>query len=143
MELRFFPELDSMGFPQESSMPENSYLETSKPARDAILAALDKVASSDAFAKSARQARFLRHLVETSLRGETHLLKESVLGVYVFDRPAGWDARLDPIVRMEAARLRKRIAKYYETAGSADEVRIELPIGNYVPVFTSNVVARD
>ncbi len=124
-------------------MPENSYLETSKPARDAILAALDKVASSDAFAKSARQARFLRHLVETSLRGETHLLKESVLGVDVFDRPAGWDARLDPIVRMEAARLRKRIAKYYETAGSADEVRIELPIGNYVPVFTSHVVARD
>src|SRR3984957_21064301 len=99
-------------------MPETSSLESSRPARDEILAALDKVASRDASAKPPRQARFLRHLVETSLRGEPHLLKESVLGVDVFDRPAGWDPRLDPIVRMEAARLRKRLPQNFESSGA-------------------------
>ncbi len=102
---------------------------------DAVRAALDKVVSSEAFVKAARPARFLRHLVETTLRGERQILKESVLGTDVFERPVSWDPRLDPIVRQEAARLRKRLAKYYDSGGNLDQVRIELPIGSYVPVF--------
>jgi hypothetical protein len=104
---------------------------------DAVLAALDKVVGSEAFGKTERPARFLRHLVETSLRGEAQSLKESVLGTDVFDRPASWGPRLDPIVRQEAARLRKRLAKYYENGGADAQVRIELPVGSYVPVFRS------
>ena len=107
---------------------------------DAVLAALDKVAASDAFGKVERPARFLRHLVETALRGEGQFLKESVLGTDVFNRPASWDPRLDPVVRQEAARLRKRLARYYETDGAEAEVRIELPVGSYVPVFRSKPV---
>jgi TolB-like protein/Tfp pilus assembly protein PilF len=103
--------------------------------RDAVLAALDKVIASEAFGKAERPARFLRHLVETALRGENSFLKESVLGTDVFERPASWDPRLDPVVRQEAARLRKRLANYYENGGSGTEVRIELPVGSYVPVF--------
>jgi len=102
---------------------------------DAVLAALDTVVASAAFGTAKRPARFLRHLVETALRGERHLLKESVLGADVFDRPASWDPRLDPVVRQEAARLRKRLASYYETGGAGAEIRIELPVGSYVPVF--------
>jgi TolB-like protein/Tfp pilus assembly protein PilF len=100
-----------------------------------VRAALEKVVSSDAFGKSERPARFLRHLVESALRGEVNLLKESLLGVDVFDRPPDWDPREVPIVRQEAARLRKRLAKYYESDGAADPVRIELPVGGYVPSF--------
>jgi len=102
---------------------------------DVVLAALHQVVTSDAFAKSDRAARFLRYLVETALRGEAPLLKENVLGVEVFDRPASWDPRLDPIVRQEAGRLRKRLAKYYENGGASTEICIELPVGTYVPVF--------
>ena len=103
--------------------------------RDAVLATLHQVVASEAFGKSDRAARFLRYLVETALRGEAPLLKENVLGVEVFDRPATWDPRLDPIVRQEAGRLRKRLAKYYENGGAPAEIRIELPVGTYVPVF--------
>ena len=100
-----------------------------------MLAALERVVASPVFAKAERPARFLRHLVETALRGESHLLKESILGTDVFDRRVSWDPRLDPVVRQEAARLRKRLAKYYETSGADDDVEIELPVGGYVPVF--------
>jgi len=102
---------------------------------EAVRAALDRIVSSDAFGTAERPARFLRHLVESTLRGDVHLLKESVLGVDVFDRPPAWDPRETPIVRQEASRLRKRIAKYYENGGERDGVRIELPVGSYVPVF--------
>jgi adenylate cyclase len=102
---------------------------------DAVLAELEKVVASESFGKTERPARFLRHLVETALRGESQFLKESVLGTDVFDRPASWDPRLDPVVRQEAARLRKRLARYHENGGSAAAIRIELPVGTYVPVF--------
>jgi tetratricopeptide (TPR) repeat protein len=111
-------------------------------AADEVRAALDAVTASAAFGTAKRPARFLRHLVESALRGDGHLLKESVLGVDVFDRPASWDPRLDPVVRQEAARLRKRLANYYGTSGADAGVRIELPVGSYVPLFRrTDVVA--
>lgn len=108
----------------------------------AVLAALKEIVGSPEFGRSERPARFLRHLVETALRGETHRLKESVLGMEVFDRPPSWDPRLDAIVRQEAARLRKRIARYYETVENQPSIRIEIPVGTYVPVFR-NVAQRE
>src|ERR1700722_19926066 len=96
-------------------------------------AALDLILASEAFARVERPSRFLRHLVETTLRGQQTLLKETLLGIEVFGRKPSWNTRLDPVVRQEAARLRKRLARYYETASPA--VRIELPVGAYVPVF--------
>lgn len=98
-----------------------------------VAAALDLILASDPFVRVERPSRFLRHLVETTLRGEQTLLKESLLGIQVFGREASWDTRIDPVVRQEAARLRKRLARYYETA--SPEVRIELTVGTYIPVF--------
>ena len=103
--------------------------------QEVVLAALETIVASDAFAKVERPARFLRHLVENQLRGDGHLLKESLLGVEVFERDPSWDPRLDPVVRQEAARLRKRLARFYQTQGSVSVIRIELPVGTYVPVF--------
>jgi serine/threonine-protein kinase len=108
--------------------------------QDEVLTALQTVVSSAAFGKTARPARFLRHLVETTLHGQGHLLKESVLGTDVFERPAAWDPRLDPIVRQEAARLRRRLANYYETSGAEAKIRIDLPVGSYVPLFRRKAV---
>ena len=96
---------------------------------------LEQMLASPAFGRSERPARFLRYLVEAALAGETNTLKESVIGCEVFSRPADWDPRLDPVVRQEAARLRKRIAQYYDSTENAPEVRIELPVGGYVPIF--------
>src|ERR1035441_5081927 len=93
--------------------------------RDAVLTALQQVVSSEAFGKTERPARFLRYLVETALRGEAPLLKENVLGVEVFDRPASWDPRLDPVVRPGGGRLRKRLPQEHAKRGAPAEVRIE------------------
>jgi TolB-like protein len=115
-----------------SSPQSGSYIPEIAP--DEVRSALEAMLASEVFGAE-RPARFLRHLVETTLRGEGHLLKESVLGTDVFERRATWDPRLDPVVRQEAARLRKRIARYYETAGPSKALRIEIPVGTYVPVF--------
>jgi TolB-like protein/Flp pilus assembly protein TadD len=101
--------------------------------RDDVAAALDRILASDAFAGVERPSRFLRHLVESELDGQSAILKESLLGVQVFGREPSWDPRADPVVRQEAARLRKRLARYYQTA--SPEVRIAVPVGAYVPVF--------
>ena len=98
-----------------------------------VTAALALILASDAFAHVERPSRFLRHVVETTLRGEQIRLKETLLGIEVFGRQPSWDTRIDPIVRQEAARLRKRLSRYYEA--TSPEVRIDLPVGGYVPVF--------
>ena len=76
--------------------------------------------------------RFLRLVVARTLAGETAGLKEYSIGVEVFDRPESFDPGVDPIVRVEARRLRDKLKKYYETSGRHDELVIELPKGAYV-----------
>ena len=68
-------------------------------------------------------ARFLRLTVERMMAGRAEELKEYLLGVEVFDRKASYDPRVDPIVRVEARRLRAKLKEYYEGDGSADAVR--------------------
>ena len=79
--------------------------------------------------------RFLRFTVEQSLGGKCEQLKEYLIGLEVFDKRSSYDPRLDPIVRVEARRLRSKLKEYYETEGQADEVVIELPTGSYIPEF--------
>jgi TolB-like protein/Tfp pilus assembly protein PilF len=111
------------------------------PAVDPALVrqALDAVLASGGFARNERQSRFLRFLVERHLEGRAHELKESVIGVEVFDRRPDYDPKLDAIVRTEAVRLRTRLDKYYAEEGRLDKVVIELPKGGYVPGFRRRV----
>jgi Tol biopolymer transport system component len=88
------------------------------------------------FAASPRMASFLRLVVEKSLSGETDGLKETQIGATVFDRPVDYDPKTDPVVRGEARRLRQKIERYYESAGVADPVRIEIPKGAYQAEFS-------
>ena len=82
-----------------------------------------------------RTGQFLRHLLDSASRGESDKLNERALGVGFFGRASDWDPMLDAVVRNEAGRLRKRLARYYETDGALAGVRIQLPSGSYVPVF--------
>jgi TolB-like protein/Tfp pilus assembly protein PilF len=96
---------------------------------------LQKILASGFFNRSARLTRFLRFLVDQTLRGSAEDLKEYVIGVEVFDRHAGYDPRLDPIVRVEARRLRLKLRQYYDRDGLSDSIRIEIPDRGYAPAF--------
>jgi len=100
-----------------------------------IRSELELVLRSRAFFQSHRIRRFLRFVVEESLLGQPHRLKEYLIGLEVFDRREAFDPRVDSIVRVEARRLRSKLEEYYRTEGREDPVRIVLRKGSYVPIF--------
>jgi TolB-like protein len=110
------------------------------PADAAVLAQLDRVLASPGFANAGRLSRFLRFVVERSLAGDGEQLKEYVIGTEVFDRAADYDPRLDSIVRVEARRLRSKLAEYYEGPGAADPILIRVDKGSYVATFDEPVL---
>ncbi len=101
----------------------------------AIRQHLSQILASSAFAPVDRLKRFLRYVVEETVAGRGENLKEYPIGVEVFDREASFDPRTDPIVRVQARRLRARLTRYYEEEGRHEQMRIELPKGSYAPVF--------
>lgn len=103
--------------------------------RAEVRAQLDRILQHPLFFRSARLRRFLEFTIEYRLAGRAHELKEYVLGIEVFDRPAAHDPRIDPIVRVEARRLRAKLRAYYDSDGAQDPVIIEYPSGSYVPEF--------
>ena len=105
------------------------------PAPTAIREQLEQVLGSSLFRNSRRYPALLRHVVERALAGEPSCLKERSLGVEVFGREPAYDPGLDPVVRITAAEVRKRLAQYYQEPGHEGEIRIELPTGAYVPEF--------
>ena len=96
---------------------------------------LQRVLASPGFARNERMSRFLRFIVERQLKGREEELKESLIGIEVFGRKAGFDPQQDSTVRSEASRLRARLAEYYLGEGRADTLIIELPKGGYTPRF--------
>jgi TolB-like protein len=113
-----------------------------RPRLDPIVESLGRILASAPFARSARMRRFLRFAVEESLAGHSGRLKEYVIGVEVFDRKESYDPRVDPIVRVEARRLRAKLGAYYQTDGHADDLVIEFPKGAYVPLFSRRSESR-
>jgi serine/threonine-protein kinase len=103
---------------------------------DEVRAELSRVQSSRIFHGTKLLSRLLCFIVDQSIAGNGESLKESVLGVDVFGRGPSFDPRLDPIVRVDARRLREKLAEYYNTEGASDRVIIELPKGHYTPVFS-------
>jgi TolB-like protein len=97
---------------------------------------LERVVADDLFSGAARLCRFLRFTVESKISGREDQIKEFVIGREVFDRKDGYDPRLDPIVRVEARRLRAKLAEYYEGPGRTEPLRLEYPRGSYIPIVT-------
>ncbi|MBS1826721.1 MAG: hypothetical protein JST93_15500 [Acidobacteria bacterium] len=107
------------------------------PTPEQILEHVEKIATSEMFLQSGRLCRFLRFTVEAKLRGNAEQIKEYLLGREVFDRNGDYDPRTDPIVRVEARRLRKKLDEYYAGPGAQDTLRIGYPKGSYTPEFTT------
>lgn len=104
---------------------------------------LEKLLASPQFARSERMCRFLRFSVEHALAGTGDQVKEYLVGVEVFDRAPDYDPRVDPIVRVEARRLRDKLKDYYKSAGKTDALLIEFPKGAYTPVFRTHSGVKD
>lgn len=101
-----------------------------------VRAQVDRILTSAAFADAERASKFLRFVVERKLEGRDSEIKEFVIAVEVLGRTSSFDSKTDPIVRVEAGRLRERLTSYYEDEGKADLVLISLPKGGYVPEFS-------
>lgn len=108
-----------------------------KPSIEAelIRAQVERIVASPPFRKSNRYPRLLKFIVDQTLAGNADQLKERSLGIEVFDRAPDYELRTDPIVRVAAGELRKRLAQYYIQNHSESELRIELQPGSYVPEF--------
>src|SRR5204863_368660 len=107
-----------------------------RPAADELLAALERILASEPFRPSAQLRVFLRYVVETTLRGEAERIRAFTIAVEAFGRDQDFDPQGDPIVRVEAARLRRAIEQYYAGPGADDAVEILVPRGGYVPQFS-------
>jgi hypothetical protein len=120
----FSPEQDTPGW-----SPPNDF------DKAAIQQQIEHLLSSPLFHSSKRYPQFLRFVVSRALEGQTDQLKERILGIEIFDRPADYDTNKDPIVRVTAAEIRKRIEQYYQDPKHNEEIRLFLPSGSYAPHF--------
>jgi hypothetical protein len=103
--------------------------------RKAIHEQLERLLINSHFKQSRRFPSFLRFVIDQTLQGQTDLLKERTLGIEIFGREADYDTASDPIVRVTATEIRKRIAQYYQEPGHETELRVSLPAGSYIPQF--------
>jgi hypothetical protein len=100
-----------------------------------VLRALDDVLSSPPFRNTQQCQTLLRYIVEHTLAGEDHLLRERVIGSEVFRRSPDYETGEDPIVRLRAAEVRKRLAQYYQGGSESFGIHIEVPPGSYRASF--------
>lgn len=96
---------------------------------------LERILNSSDFEATARERKFLSYVVGEELNGRGNRIKAYSIAVEVFGRDASFDPQNDPIVRIEAGHLRRSLERYYLTSGHADQIRIEIPKGGYVPTF--------
>ena len=103
----------------------------SEPDQKAVREQLNRILKSGPFHQSQRRQRFLEYLVNETLAGRGERLKAYNVAVEVFERPETFDPVVDPIVRIEAARLRDKLREYYDSDGRSDPIHIDLPKGGY------------
>jgi hypothetical protein len=97
---------------------------------------LEELTNGEAFQASPRSQQFLRYIIEKSIRGDFESLKERVIGVELFQRPASFDTGEDSIVRVTASDVRKRLLQHYGRYGQESEIRLAIPSGSYIPEVT-------
>jgi len=105
------------------------------PSPESVREQICRMTASQTFVRSKHLCRFLNFTAGEVLCGQATGLKECVIGITVFDRGASFDPSIDPIVRVQARRLRQKLVQYYAAEGQNDRVLIEMPPGGYVPVF--------
>src|SRR5450432_2612939 len=105
------------------------------PEEERIKEELNRVLLCHEFRSSKRSQDFLRYVVDNALHGHAGMLKERTIGIEVFGRSTSYDPSDDATVRVKAGEVRKRLGIYYSGEGAKNAVRIELPLGTYVPEF--------
>src|ERR1035438_4244354 len=118
-----------------SEHPPEHWTPTSEEDRELVMNELDAILASYHFRGSKRYPAMLKYVVGAALDGHAGDLKERTLGVEVFGRDPNYDTSADPVVRFSASEVRKRIAQYYHDNGKGSRLRIELPLGSYMPEF--------
>jgi len=113
-----------------------SWTPSSELEKAAVQQQLEKLLATPLFNSSKRYPSFLKFVVTRSLAGQTDQLKERILGVEIFGRAADYDTNTDPIVRVTAAEIRKRIEQYYQDPKHSQEIRLYLPAGSYAPQYS-------
>jgi tetratricopeptide (TPR) repeat protein len=121
-------------------MTSAAILASSDPTPDEIRAELTRITASDVFNNSPQLVSFLTFIVEAALNGKSDRLKGYVIAVEVLRRDVDFDPQIDPIVRVEATRLRRALARYYSGPGAGDDVLIEIPLGGYAPAFSRRLL---
>ncbi len=106
-----------------------------RPDEAAIRAAVGRIVASPGLKKSAQLANFLTFVVDETLAGRADRIKAYNIAADALGRDESFDPQNDPIVRVEAGRLRRALDHYYANGGAGDPVVIELPRGHYVPLF--------
>lgn len=109
------------------------------PDPTAIERQIEAILASKDFAAAPKMRALLRYLVDATLAGDAERIRGYAIGVDVFDRGVDFDPATDPIVRVQAGRLRKLLDAYYQTAGQDDPIRIEIPKGSYTVSFAPRV----
>jgi hypothetical protein len=103
--------------------------------KEAVVQQLERLLENPHFHKSKRFPVFLRFVVTEVLAGRADRLKERTIGIEVFGKDPNYDTTEEPIVRVTAGEIRKRIAQYYQEPGREQEIRLLLPSGSYAPQF--------
>lgn len=119
----------------KTELNNNDVIAVDQVTEQEIRSQLDRILRSPSFRGSKRHPRFLSFVVDKALSGTAHDLKERIIGVEVFDREIHYDVSSDPIVRVAAGEIRKRLAQYYIQPGHEYQLRIELSPGSYIPTF--------
>jgi len=96
---------------------------------------MQRILASMEFQATSRQRKFLRFVVSETLAGKAHEIKGYTVATRVFGRKTNFDQATDPIVSIQANKLRRALERYYLVAGKQDQIRIDLPKGSYVPTF--------
>jgi len=99
---------------------------------------LGRILTSRLFSNSPKKTRFLDFVCEQTFIGNGEKLNEYQIGVEVYERGVDFNPQRDPIVRVQAHEIRRLLKKYYEEDGKNSPIRMDLPAGHYVPIFTRN-----
>jgi hypothetical protein len=108
---------------------------------DEVRQTLENILSSKYFVHAPKKKGFLRLICDFYLSGRAHELNEYILGYDVFERDNAYDPSADPVVRVTAHEIRKKLELYYQHEGADDPVRLEIPPGSYQPIFTRHELA--
>jgi hypothetical protein len=121
------------GLPRADS--EAAHADPERPHPNDIRQELNRIINSSPFRDAYRLTSFLSFIVEMTLAGNGNKLKAYTIAVEALGRGPDFDPQTDPIVRVEAVRMRQALARYYSGTGRDDPLVIEVPRGSYVPAF--------